>query len=78
MFLDFTLTCLGDVMLAISKADTLMGLNIAVGDVDTEAQGSKTFGLRHEMWPCGTKAGRTNMTQFCNFYMMQGKLPAQP
>jgi len=60
---------------AASMADTLMGLNIAVGDVDTEAEGNAEFGLRHEMWPCGTKAGRTNMNQFCNFYMMQGKLP---
>ena len=56
--------------------DTPMSLNIALGDVDTPATGDATFGLRHEQWPCGTRAGRTQLGQLCEFWMMHGPKPA--
>ena len=52
--------------------DTTMGLNIALGDVDTQAVGQPDYGIRHEMWPCGNAAGRTNLCQFCTFVMKHG------
>ena len=55
--------------------DTTMGLNLALGDVDTPANGDANFGIRHEMWPCGDKAGRTNLCQFCTFVMKHGPKP---
>jgi hypothetical protein len=59
-----------------SMEDTPMGLNIALGDVDEPAVGDRTYGLRHEQWPCGTKEGRTQLGQLCEFYMMRGPKPA--
>jgi hypothetical protein len=59
-----------------SMPDTLMGINIAIGDVDTPAEGDPNYGIRHEQWPCGTKARRTDISEFCRFLMMHGKKPA--
>jgi SSS family solute:Na+ symporter len=36
-----------------SQGAVEMGLNIALGDTDTPAEGDPTFGLRHEMWWAG-------------------------
>ena len=56
-------------------ADTAMSLNIALGDVDSPATGDATFGIRHEQWPCGTRAARTQLGQLCEFWMMHGPKP---
>ena len=60
--------------------DTTMGINIALGDVDTPQEGAgygtkNGYGIRHEQWPCGNKAGRTHLCQFCTFHMMKAKKP---
>ncbi len=39
-----------------SSPATEMGLNIALGDTDTQAQGDATFGLRHECWWSGNQS----------------------
>eukprot|EP01049_Picozoa_sp_SAG25_P006831 SAG25_NODE_533_length_7143_cov_4.173623_9_plen_105_part_00 len=64
--------------------DTEMSMNIALGDVDTPKDGcpptgscAKSYGIRHEMWPCGNRAGRTHLCQFCKLIMMQGKKPTK-
>lgn len=41
-----------------------LGVNVALGDVDTRAEGDSFYGLRHEQWWNGTKAGRTNLGEF--------------
>ena len=43
-----------------------MGLNIALGDTDTPAQGDATFGLRHEMW----WSGNTSCAQHGNCHTL--------
>lgn len=44
----------------------LVGMNIAVGDVDQEAQGDPTYGLRHEMWFNGTKGQCSGLSGNCH------------
>ena len=39
---------------------TAVGFNIALGDVDSAAQGDPTYGLRHEMWLSGRTCASTN------------------
>ena len=63
--------------------DTAMSLNIALGDVDTPQEGAgygkkNGYGIRHEQWPCGDKAGRTHLCQLCMFHMMHGTKPSKP
>jgi hypothetical protein len=36
-----------------SAGSVPMGLNVALGDTDTQQQGDKVYGLRHEMWWSG-------------------------
>lgn len=44
---------------------TLMGLNLAVQDLDQKARGKGNFGnLNHEQWWAGTPEGRTNLREF--------------
>jgi len=47
-----------------SDPDTLVGLNIAVGDVDTPADGHPYYGIRHEQWFSGEKNNRTQIDEF--------------
>ena len=61
--------------------DQTMSINIALGDVDTPQEGAgygkkNAYGIRHEQWPCGNKAGRTHLCQFCTFLMMHGTKPS--
>ena len=56
--------------------DTHMSLNLALGDVDTPAEGNPDYGIRHEQWPCGTPGGRTNLCEFCTFIMHKGPKPS--
>lgn len=52
-----------------------IGLNIAVGDVDSEeASDGNPYGLRHEMWWNGTKADRTNLCQFGTLWLEPGPM----
>ena len=41
-------------------APTVVGINIAFGDVDAQAQGDPTYGLRHESWLSGATCAWTN------------------
>ena len=51
--------------------DTVMGLNIALGDVDLPSQGDKNYGLRHENWFSGDRANRTRIVEFGTLVMVQ-------
>jgi len=53
-----------------SMPDTEMGINIALGDVDTKALGDKRFGIRHENWFSGGKRNRTHLAQFGSLVMV--------
>lgn len=56
---------------------TTLGINIAIGDTDSEAVGDPTFGLRHEMWYSGNTscAGGGN----CHTLLYQfGQLTLEP
>jgi len=48
---------------------TPIGINIALGDVDTSAEGDAVYGLRHEMWINGTKSDRTMLYQFGTLWL---------
>lgn len=66
---------------ASATAPVSMGLNIALGDTDAQAQGDATFGLRHEMWWAGNTscAGHGNchtlLSQFGTLVMEPGPRP---
>jgi len=55
-----------------------VGLNIALGDVDTPGEGDKTYGLRHEMWLSGKTCAATNchtlMSEFATLLLEPGPL----
>jgi hypothetical protein len=61
---------------AFGSEAVAVGLNIAVGDVDSEAasQGNP-YGLKHEEWFNGTKDGRTNLWQFGTLWLEPGAKP---
>ena len=65
-----------------SMPDTHMGVNIALGDVDTVALGDKRFGIRHENWFSGDKRNRTHLAQFGSLTMVHSaefdKLSSRP
>jgi SSS family solute:Na+ symporter len=48
---------------------TPIGINIALGDVDTPEEGDPVYGLRHEMWTNGTKTDRTMLYQFGTLWL---------
>jgi SSS family solute:Na+ symporter len=54
-----------------SMPDTLMGINIALGDVDLQSEGDVRFGLRHENWFSGDKENRTRIADFGTLVMVQ-------
>lgn len=43
---------------------TRLGFNVALGDVDTQAEGDPKYGLRHEMWIAGARNTRTQLGEF--------------
>ena len=45
---------------------TVVGLNIALGDVDEPATSDPTYGLRHEMWLSGSTCAWTNCHTLMN------------
>lgn len=58
--------------------DTLLGLNIALGDVDTQADGHPYYGMKHEQWWSGEKVNRTQINEFGTLYLMEQKTASQP
>lgn len=60
-----------------SMGSTPMGLNIALGDTDTQAQGNSVFGLRHEQWWSGNTScgGRGNCHTLLSYF---GTLVMEP
>lgn len=56
---------------APSDKEVVMGLNIAVGDLDEKAKGEGNFGnFHHEDWFAGEKNMRTNVRQWGRLLMM--------
>lgn len=56
---------------APSDKEVVMGLNIAVGDLDEKAKGEGNFGnFHHEDWFAGEKNKRTNVRQWGRLRMM--------
>ena len=53
--------------------DTAMGLNIALGDVDTPKDGHPFYGIRHEQWFSGEKTNRTQINEFGTLWLMHSK-----
>lgn len=54
--------------------EVVMGLNIAIGDLDEKAKGQGNFGnFLHEDWFAGEKNKRTNLRQFGRLRMMPKK-----
>jgi SSS family solute:Na+ symporter len=54
-----------------SEKEVVMGLNIAVGDLDEKAKGTGNFGnFHHEDWFAGEKNKRTNVRQWGTLLMM--------
>jgi SSS family solute:Na+ symporter len=54
----------------VSMGDRKMGLNIALGDLDTKEAGQGNFGhFHHEDWFAGAKDVRTNLRQFGTLWM---------
>ena len=57
---------------------TAVGINVALGDTDLEAQGDATYGLRHEMWVAGHTCPQTNchtlMSEFATLLLEPGGL----
>ena len=57
-----------------------VGFNVALGDVDTPAEGDATYGLRHEMWLSGRTAScpsgncHTLMSEFATLLLEPGPL----
>jgi SSS family solute:Na+ symporter len=59
---------------APSDQEVVMGLNIAIGDLDEKAKGQGNFGnFLHEDWLAGEKNQRTNLRQFGRLRMMPKK-----
>jgi SSS family solute:Na+ symporter len=54
-----------------------VGLNIALGDVDTPGEADPTYGLRHEMWFNGTKGNHTNLSNFGTLILEPGNMPGR-
>ena len=52
-----------------------LGLDHPERVVMVSTQGDPNIGIRHEQWPCGTKAGRTNKCEFCTFIMHKETKP---
>lgn len=53
------------------EQETVMGLNIAVGDLDEKAKGEGNFGhFHHEDWFAGVKDKRTNLRQWGTLRLM--------
>jgi SSS family solute:Na+ symporter len=57
---------------APSMPDTTMGINIALGDVDTPADGHPFYGIRHEQWFSGEKTNRTQINEFGTLVLKHG------
>jgi hypothetical protein len=55
-----------------SMPTTEIGLNIAIGDVDTPADGHPFYGIRHEQWFSGEKTNRTQINEFGSLLLMHG------
>jgi SSS family solute:Na+ symporter len=59
--------------------ETVMGLNIALCDTDTQAAGSGNFGdIHHEDWFAGERETRTQLRQWGILRFMPGKKPSAP
>ncbi|MDZ4286978.1 MAG: hypothetical protein U0984_03415, partial [Prosthecobacter sp.] len=59
-----------------SAKEVLMGLNIAVGDLDEKATGEGNFGnFHHEDWFAGEKGKRTHVRQWGKLRLMPGAKP---
>ena len=56
---------------------TPLGVNIALGDVDTPEKGDAEFGFHHENWLSGTRDNRTRLSQFGTLWLMPGSKPKQ-
>lgn len=55
----------------VSMGDRLMGINIAVGDLDEKAKGEgNQFHFRHEQWFAGRKNTRTQMEEWGRLWLM--------
>jgi SSS family solute:Na+ symporter len=62
---------------AADMADTPMGLNIALGDLDEPEKGDGNFAnFHHEDWFAGDKDTRTQKRQWGTLWMMKGPRPA--
>ena len=55
---------------AAATADTPIGINIAVGDVDTREVGDTVYGFHHENWVAGQKNLRTRLEQFATLWLL--------
>eukprot|EP01116_Phalansterium_solitarium_P007422 TRINITY_DN20084_c0_g1_i1.p1 TRINITY_DN20084_c0_g1~~TRINITY_DN20084_c0_g1_i1.p1 ORF type:complete len:301 (+),score=89.72 TRINITY_DN20084_c0_g1_i1:140-1042(+) len=61
--------------------DTLIGFNLAVGDLDLESSGcpqngTANFGcIHHEMWVNGTAWGRTYLSEYADLWLMHDSKP---
>lgn len=57
-----------------SDQEVVMGLNIAIGDLDEKAKGQGNFGnFLHEDWLAGAKNKRTNLRQFGRLRLLPKK-----
>jgi SSS family solute:Na+ symporter len=57
-----------------SDQEVVMGLNIAIGDLDEKAKGKGNFGnFLHEDWLAGAKNKRTNLRQFGRLRLLPKK-----
>lgn len=55
---------------ATAKSDTRIGINIALGDVDTPESGDVTYGFHHENWLSGKKNTRTRLNELATLWLM--------
>jgi SSS family solute:Na+ symporter len=59
---------------SVSMGDRKMGLNIAVGDLDTPARGQGNFGnFHHEEWFAGDPQRRTELREWGTLWLRTGK-----